>query len=127
VKEQAIPSGYRTITPYFAVPGAPGLIAFLKEAFGAEEIERHTTPDGTVMNAELKIGDSMVMLGEAPPEHKPMAAMLYMYVADADALYKRAMQAGAKSVRAMADQSYGDRVGAVEDPCGNQWWIATRL
>ena len=127
MKEQPIPSGFHTITPYFAVPGAPGLITFLKEAFGAEEIERHTMPDGRLMNAELRIGDSMVMLGEAPQGHKPMSAMLYMYVPDADAVYRRAMQAGAKSVRAMADESYGDRVGAVEDPCGNQWWIATRM
>jgi PhnB protein len=83
-------------------------------------------PDGTVMNAELRIGDSMVMLGEAPKGRKIMTSMLYMYVIDPDSVYERAIKAGGKAIREPADQIYGDRVGAVEDPCGNQWWIATR-
>ena len=86
-------------------------------------------PDGTIMNAELRIGDSMVMLGEAPPassDVKPLTSMLYLYVADADSVYQRAVKAGGKSIREPADQIYGDRVGAIEDAWGNQWWIATR-
>jgi PhnB protein len=92
-------------------------------------VHRSVTPDGTVMNAELRIGDSMVMLGEAPKDRtdvKIMTSMLYMYVIDSDSVYERAVKAGGKSIREPADQIYGDRVGAVEDPCGNQWWIATR-
>jgi PhnB protein len=81
------------------------------------------------MNAELRIGDSMVMMGEAPKgiaDLKIMTSMLYMYVIDPDSVYERAIEAGGKTIREPADQIYGDRVGAVEDPCGNQWWIATR-
>jgi PhnB protein len=79
VKSQPIPEGFRTITPYFTVQGVPRLIEFLKQAFEAVEIHRSVMPDGTVMNAELRIGDSMVMLGEAPKGRKIMTSMLYMY------------------------------------------------
>jgi PhnB protein len=129
MKSQPIPEGFRTVTPYFTVQGVPRLIEFLKQAFEAEEVRRSVMPDGTVMNAELKIGDSMVMLGEAPKNRtglKITASMLYMYVVDADYVYERAVKAGGKTIREPADQMYGDRVGAIEDPWGNQWWIATR-
>jgi PhnB protein len=129
VHAQPIPEGFRTITPYFTVQGVPRLIEFLKQAFEAEEVRRSLTPDGTVMNAELRIGDSKVMMGEAPKgiaDLKIMTSMLYMYVIDPDSVYERAIEAGGKAIREPADQIYGDRVGAVEDPCGNQWWIATR-
>ena len=124
---KAIPEGYHTITPYFAVRDAAGLIDFLKRAFDAAETERMEMPDGTVGHAQLRIGDSPVMIGQLPPsEQKLMPAMLYMYVADADAVYRKAILAGGKSVMEPVDQFYGDRSGAVEDPAGNQWWIATR-
>jgi len=126
---QPIPEGFRTITPYFTVQGVPRLIEFLKHAFEAVEVRCSLMPDGTVMNAELRIGDSMVMLGEAPKDRtelKKMTSMLYMYVIDADSVYERAIKAGGKAIREPADQIYGDRVGAIEDPWGNQWWIATR-
>ena len=125
---RAIPEGYHTITPYFAVRNAAGLIEFLERAFNAEVSERLAAPDGTVMHAQLKIGDSMVMIGHVPKEadYKLMPAMLYMYVEDADAVFKKAVQAGGKVVMEPVDQFYGDRSGAVEDPAGNQWWIATR-
>lgn len=129
MKAQPIPGGFRTITPYFTVQGVPRLIEFLEQAFGAVEVRRSAMPDGTVINAELRIGDSMVMMGEAPrnsPDLKTMASMLYMYVIDSDSVYERAIRAGGRSIRKPADQIYGDRVGAIEDPCGNQWWIATR-
>lgn len=122
-----VPDGYHTVTPYLVVPGVAKLIVFLKQAFDAQEIERHERPDGTVQHAEVRIGDSIIMMGEPQPPQKPMPAMIYLYVADADALYQRALMAGATSVRAPADQPYGDRTGGVQDSCGNQWWVATRL
>jgi PhnB protein len=123
-----IPDGYHTITPYFAVRDAGKLMDFLKRAFDAEEIERLAMPDGTVMHGQMKVGDSMVMIGQVPQDsnYPLMPAMLYMYVNDADAAYRKAMQAGGKSVMEPVDQFYGDRSGAVEDPAGNQWWMATR-
>ena len=123
-----IPDGYHTITSYFAVRDAARLMDFLKRAFDAEELDRLAMPDGQVMHGQMKIGDSMVMIGQVPADATValMPAMLYMYVTDADAAYKKAMQAGAKSVLEPIDQFYGDRSGAIEDPAGNQWWIATR-
>jgi len=123
-----IPDGYHTITPYFAVRDAAKLMDFLKRAFDAEEVDKLAMPDGTVMHGQMKVGDSMVMIGHVPPDanYPLMPAMLYMYVKDADAAYRKAMQAGGKSVMEPIDQFYGDRSGAVEDPAGNQWWLATR-
>ena len=83
-------------------------------------------PDGSVMHGEVRIGDSVVMMGEAWGESKPIAAALYLYVNDTDVTYRRALQAGATPLREPADQFYGDRSGGVKDPAGNQWWIATR-
>jgi PhnB protein len=122
-----VPEGYHTVTPYIVVPGVAKLMEFLKQAFDAQETERHQRPDGAIQHAEVRIGDSMIMMGEPQPPQKPMPAMIYLYVADADALYQRALKAGATSVRAPADQPYGDRMGGVEDSWGNQWWVATRL
>jgi PhnB protein len=127
MKVKGIPEGYHTISPYFAVRDAHGLVDFLKQAFDARA-EVHTMPDGTILNAQVQVGDSMVLIGQAPKDHpddKLMPAMLYMYVEDVDAVYKKAMQAGGKSIREPADQFYGDRTGAVADLAGNQWWIAT--
>jgi len=123
---KAIPEGYHSITPYLAVHEAGKLIDFLKRSFDAQEVRRHTMPDGTVANAEIKIGDSMVMIGEAPKEHSTMKSMLYHYVSDVDSVYQAALAAGGASVREPQDQYYGERVAGVADPAGNQWWIATR-
>ncbi len=120
-----IPEGYHSITPYLVVEGAVKLIDFLKEAFGAEERERMAMPDGTIRHAELKIGDSMLMMGEASGEYKPMPTALYLYVTDTDSTYRRAVAAGATSISEPADQFYGDRNAGVTDPSGNKWWIAT--
>jgi PhnB protein len=84
-------------------------------------------PDGTVMHAEIQIGNSRVMLGEAKGEHKPSQSMLYLYVEDTDAMYKRAMQAGGISIMEPTNQFYGDRNAGVKDHCDNQWWIATHV
>ena len=122
-----IPEGFRTVTPYLLVADAARLIEFLKQAFDAKEIHRSAMPDGTVMHAQVQIGDSMVMMGEARDEWKPMPSMLYLYVEDVDALYQRVLQAGGTSVQEVTDAPYGDRVGGVQDPTGNQWWIATHI
>ena len=123
----AIPKGYHTITPYFSVRDAHGLIDFLKRAFDAVA-EVHTMPDGTILNAQVQVGTSMVLIGQAPkdrPADQLMPAMLYMYVEDVDTVYRKAIAAGGESIIEPRDQFYGDRVGAVRDPAGNQWWIAT--
>ena len=123
-----IPDGYHSVTPYLVVQGAAKLIEFLKKAFGAEEVfPPMKGPDGAIMHAELRIGDSIVMMGDAGSggQFPPTLSMIHLYVNDADAFYKRALQAGATSVREPADQFYGDRSGGVKDLCGNFWWIAT--
>jgi PhnB protein len=121
------PDGYHSVTPYLVVDGAARVIDFLKQVFNAQEMMRLAAPGGRIGHAEMRIGDSVVMLGDAHDGHPPMQAMLYVYVDDADATYHRAVGNGATSVQALADQFYGDRSGAVKDPCGNQWWIATRI
>lgn len=120
-----IPEGFHSVTPYLVVRGVPRLLDFLKQAFDATERFRMPRPDGTIMHAEVRIGDSIVMMGEATGEMQPMPGSMYLYVADTDATYQRALQAGATSSMAPADQFYGDRSAAVTDPMGNRWWIAT--
>jgi uncharacterized glyoxalase superfamily protein PhnB len=122
---KAIPDGHHSVTPYLVVRGVARLIELLKQAFAAEEVNRTARPDGTIAHAQVRIGDSMVMMGEPGPDHPPMPAMLYLYVEDVDAVYQRALRAGAVSVMAPADMFYGDRNAGVKDECGNQWWIAT--
>ncbi len=123
---KAIPEGYHSVTPYLVVKGADRVIEFLKQVFGAKETERMSMPDGSVMHAEVRIGDSTVMLGEAGGQWGPMPTSLYMYVPDVDAVYQRALKAGATSAMEPADQFYGDRNAGVKDSAGNVWWIATR-
>jgi PhnB protein len=120
-----IPEGFHSVTPFFIVERAGGFIDFLKRAFDAKELHRMAQPDGTILHAELRIGDSPVMLAEATGEHKPMPGCLYLYVPDIDAVYRRAVQAGGVSLSEPADQFYGDRSAGVRDPAGNVWWIAT--
>lgn len=122
-----IPEGYHSVTPYLVVPGAGRLIEFLKEAFKAEEVERMSQPDGTVMHAEVRIGDSIIMMGESSDKFPAMPAAIYLYVPDVDAVYKRALAAGAASTMEPANQFYGDRNAGVKDPSGNLWWIATHV
>jgi len=122
-----VPEGYHTVTPYLVVPGAAGVIDFLKKAFGAEETTRMAGPDGKVAHAEVKIGDSIVMLGEASEQWQPMPAMLYLYLPDVDAVYQRALDAGGESVKKPENQFYGDRSAMVKDSAGNLWGIATHV
>lgn len=121
-----IPDGYHSITPYLVVPDAPKTIAFLKQAFGATTLfEPMKRPDGSIGHAELKIGDSPLMLSETSEQCPATQAMIHLYVPDVDATYKKALAAGATSVMEVADQFYGDRSGGVKDPAGNSWYVAT--
>ena len=121
-----IPNGYHTVTPYLVVRGAAKTIEFMKKAFGAEALfEPLRRPDGLIMHAEVKIGDSPVMISDATEQHPPMPAMLHLYVPDVDAVFKRAVSAGGTSVMEPMDQFYGDRSGGVKDPAGNHWFIGT--
>jgi uncharacterized glyoxalase superfamily protein PhnB len=124
-----IPDGYRSVTPYLAVDGAEELLGFVKRAFGAEETVKMPTSDGRIGHAEVRIGDSMVMLGDASTSDQgtAMPAMIHLYVDDIDKTYRQALEAGGTSVREPADQFYGDRTGGVRDPVGNLWWIATHV
>jgi uncharacterized glyoxalase superfamily protein PhnB len=117
---------FGSVIPYLAVHGASDLVEFLVGAFDGKVVEKIAGPDGRVRHAEVQVGESLLMLGEARPEAKTWPAMLYVYVADADRAYARARAAGATAVRAVQDEFYGHRVGAVEDAQGNQWWLATR-
>jgi PhnB protein len=121
-----IPEGYRSITPYLVVQGASTLLDFLTHAFDAQILfPPLQQPDGTIMHAEVRVGDSIVMMGEAAGKCTPMPASLYLYVYDMDTMYQRALAAGATSLMEPADQFYGDRTARVQDPAGNQWCIAT--
>jgi uncharacterized glyoxalase superfamily protein PhnB len=120
-----IPAGYRTITPYIVVQRAAELIAFVKQAFGAEEKFRSTGSAGGI-HCEVQVGDSMMMIGGGGAwKGTPMPTAIHLYVEDADAAYERAMQAGATTLQPPMDKFYGDREGNVQDPFGNHWYIAT--
>jgi PhnB protein len=125
MKAQPIPAGYHTVTPYLMNKDASKVLAFAQKAFGAEVVAK-TEIDGVLLNAEVRIGDSMVMIADCR-EHSPRPATLYLYVKNVDELYQSAVRAGGNSIMEPTDQFYGDRSGGVEDAAGNQWWIATRV
>jgi PhnB protein len=116
---------YRTLTPYLVVPDADAEMNFLKTAFGATEVSCQRNNDRTVMHAELKIGDSLVMLGQASLEWRALPAALYVWVPDVDAVYTRALEAGATSQSAPEDKPYGHRNAGVVDRNGITWWIGS--
>jgi uncharacterized glyoxalase superfamily protein PhnB len=127
-KPNPIPDGFHTITPYLIVEGAAKLIAFMKAALGAELTHEPTMrPDGSIMHASLKIGNSMLMLADVSEHAKATSVMLYLYVPDVDATYQRAIKAGATSVMEPSDQFYGDRSGGVRDFAGNTWFFGTHI
>lgn len=121
-----IPEGYHTVTPYLIVRGANQLIGFMRDVFGAQETFR-MEDGGLIRHAEVRIGDSVIMLSDGVEEHPPMPSMIHLYVPDSDATYRRALDAGATSLQEPTDMFYGDRSGAVRDPFGNNWWIATHV
>jgi PhnB protein len=129
----SIPEGYHSVTPYLIVKGASRAIDFYKQAFGATELMRMEGPDGTVGHAEIKIGDSPVMLADEHPEmgfRSPQTLggagiSLMVYVENVDEVFPRAISAGGKELRAVQDQFYGDRSGTLEDPFGHVWTVST--
>jgi PhnB protein len=127
-KAEPVPKGFHTITPYLVVDGAEKIIHFVKEAFGAQvAFEPMKRPDGKIIHAELKIGDSILMISDASDRARATSDRLYLYVPNVDAVYQKALRAGATSETEPADQFYGDRSGGVIDPAGNHWFIATHV
>jgi PhnB protein len=132
-KVKPIPDGYHAITPYLSIRDATSAIAFYTKAFGAKLTVRMDAPGGKVGHAEMKIGDSVVMLADEAPEMdfvSPQArggtsVLMHLYVKDVDATVEQAVRAGAKMIRPVQDQFYGDRAGGIEDPYGHRWYIAT--
>ena len=130
-----IPRGYHTVTPYLSVRNAAQALEFYKRAFGAEEVVRMNSPQGTVSHAEIKIGDSIVMIAEesaSSPLRSPQSlngstASVFLYLNDVDATFKQAISAGAKSQQPVADMFWGDRYGRLTDPYGHLWSLATHI
>ena len=135
MRTKAIPKGYHAVTPYLSVQGAAGAIAFYKKAFGAKEVMRMPGADGTIGHAEIQVGDSRIMLADEFPEMNfrgPRSiggtpVNIHLYVADVDKVVKKAGAAGAKLLRPVQDQFYGDRSGSLEDPYGHVWHVATHI
>jgi PhnB protein len=125
--ESYIPKGLNNVNPYLHPRRAEPLIAFLKRAFGAQEMGKHASPDGVVHHAEIRVGDSVVEMGEAHGKYEPMDAMFYIYVPNMEAVYRQALAAGATSFQEPTDQPYGDRNAGVKDAFGNKWYIATHV
>ena len=125
--ESYTPKGLNSVNVYMHPLRAEPVINFLKQAFGAQEIAKYASPDGVVHHAQIRVGDSVVEMGEAHGKYPPMPTMFYLYVPDCDAVYQRALQAGATSIAEPVDQPYGDRSGGVKDAFGNQWYIATHI
>jgi PhnB protein len=132
---KAIPEGYHSVTPYLIVDDAAGAIEFYRKVFGASELMRMPAPDGRIGHAELRIGDSRIMLADEFPEMGilgPKAVggtpvTISVYVEDVDAVFARALSAGATELRAVETQFYGDRSGQFEDPFGHRWSVATHV
>jgi PhnB protein len=123
------PSGYHTVTPSLCIDGAAAAIDFYRRAFGAEEVMRMPGPDGRLLHAEIRIGDSMLMLSDVFPDMGSEAtrSSVWLYVDDCDALYKQALTAGATSIMEPSDAFWGDRMSQVIDQWGNKWAISTHI
>ena len=132
-KVQPIPKGYHAVTAYLAVRGAQQALDYYKKAFGAKELLRMPGPDGKIGHAEIRVGDSHVMLADEHPEmdfqgpqtRGGTTVQLHLYVPDVDATVEKALAAGGKLVRPIKDQFYGDRSGTIADPFGHVWYVAT--
>jgi len=133
MKPKPIPEGYHTLTPYLIVKGAARALDYYAQAFGAKELFRFPQPDGRIGHAEMEIGDSKFMLADEFPERDiraplgPPPVSMAVYTEDCDAMFNRAIAAGGKVVRPIANQFYGDRTGVLADPFGHQWSIATHV
>lgn len=134
---KGIPEGYRTVTPYLTLKEAAKAISFYKAAFGAEEVELHHSPDGRIMHATIRIGDSLIMLSDEFPEYgcgasnpqalKGTTVMLHVYVPNVDIAFSKAVKAGATVKMPVDDMYWGDRYGQIEDPFGHIWSLATHI
>ena len=132
---KAIPQGYHSVTPYLVLSDAAGAIDFYKRALGAQELLRMPAPDGKIMHAEIKVGDSPIMLSDEFPEYGTRSpkslggtpASLYVYVENVDAVFNQAVAAGAKALMPLQDMFWGDRYAKLEDPFGHQWQLATHV
>lgn len=132
---QPIPQGYHSVTPYLIIQGAAGAIDFYKRAFGAQELMRIAGPDGRIGHAEIRIGDSPVMLADEHPEmgyRSPQSiggtpVSLMVYVERVDEIFRQAVSAGAKELQPVKDQFYGDRSGTLQDPFGHVWTVSTHV
>jgi PhnB protein len=132
-KVKPIPEGHRTVTPYLAIKNAAKALEFYKRAFGASESYKLMMPDGRLGHAEIRLGDSIVMLSDEFPEFGGKApetlggspVSIHLYVEDVDKFFEKALAAGAKERKPVMDQFYGDRSGQLEDPFGHLWWVAT--
>ena len=120
------PDNYSQVSPYLVVDGAAGTIDFLVDVFGAERLRQFPAPDGRVLHAEVRIGDSVIMIADGNEGWPPVPAHVHMYVPDVDAAYSRALEAGAESVQPPVRKDDEDRRGGVRDAGGTTWWIATR-
>ena len=123
---KAVPAGYHTVTPYIVTSDAGKLIAFIEKGLGGK-LTFKTAEGDRIRHAEMRIGDSMIMLGEGGPDHPPTHIHLYVYTEECDAMFERAVAAGGQVVLPMKDQEYGDRNGGVKDPVGNTWYIGKRI
>jgi PhnB protein len=122
-----IPEGFHSLTPYLFADGAVRLIEFISAAFEGEVMFQQRRPDGAVMHATIRIGDSMLMLADPTFEFGAMRSSIYLYVADCDSVYQRALDSGGVSVFPIMTLPSGERYGGVKDPCGNIWWVATHV
>ena len=121
------PEGYTSVAPYLVVDGAVRTINFLTRVFDATELRRYPTPDGRILHAEVRIGDTVVMVADGNAGWPPIGAHVHVYVPDVDATYQRALQAGAMSVQEPKKKDDADRRGGVKDAGGTTWWIATQV
>lgn len=130
-----IPEGHHTVTPYLAIKDAAKALDFYKKAFGATETYKLMMPDGRLGHGEIRIGDSVIMMADEFPEYGGNSpetlggspVCLHLYVEDVDAFFKKAVAAGAKELKPIMDQFYGDRSGQLQDPFGHLWWVATHI
>ena len=121
------PADYSTVSPYLIVAGASATIDFLKQVFGATELRRFPDPSGRLMHAEVRIGDTVVMIADGAEGWPPVPSYVHVYVSDVDAIYTRALAAGATSVQEPVKKDDEDKRGGVKDAGGTTWWIATRV
>jgi uncharacterized glyoxalase superfamily protein PhnB len=122
------PGGYNSVSPYLVVDGAARLIDFLEAAFGAKQLRRFDNPDGSVMHAEVRIDDTVIMIGDSGSEWPSFSSWMHVYVSDVGATYERALKAGAVSVHEPEVKAGEfDKRGGIKDPSGNTWWITTQV